>query len=284
LMSLDAGTLRGMRTFSIRSGFSMWAALLPFDLQALILVSVVTGIACAHACGTAWRWPEAIATGVLALLVGTAVHGNRRTHEGAIRSALPEPPSLAVTPDVMRDAAQQVAIIAIGVWVLLSARSGPGLLLIGLTELALIGAYMQFGRSWRPLSLGVVAVGTWLLVLGADYVQRGAFSAMAALAGVSMGLMAGVVFRRSKTSVWVDLMLVLAAHAWVAGWWWALWLPTQAWWALGSLPLSLVSTVLRRGSVRRPRRVRAVRALALAAAVTHGALLTAAYAWVSLIR
>ena len=54
---------------------------------------------------------------------------------------------------------------------LLAARSGPGLLLIGLAGLLLAGPYWQprlalMSRGWGELA---VAAGWWLVVVGADF-------------------------------------------------------------------------------------------------------------------
>jgi 1,4-dihydroxy-2-naphthoate octaprenyltransferase len=152
-----------------------------------------------------------------------------------------------------------------------------------------------------------VALSWWLVVIGADYVQRHRFDAMAALAGVSPALLFSAILWAAeftdreadaaagkRTAVvrlgparaaWLHLALVLGAYAWVASWWWWQWLPTSAWWALGSLPLSLVAAaVLLRHAPPGSAALRLATALNLAAAVLHGLLLTGAFLAVVSLR
>jgi 1,4-dihydroxy-2-naphthoate octaprenyltransferase len=196
-------------------------------------------------------------------------------------------------------------IIVAGGVVLLAARSSPGLLLVGLAGLGLGWGRALLRRrgmthpAWAALG---TAAATWLLVVGADLVQRHRFSDMAALAGTSLALL-------SLSAAWLaahpveqqeptrprrpgrmlaeaaaPLLLALAAHAWVGAWWALQWLPGTAWWALASVPLSLAAA----GAVVWPAgaggQSRWAAGLMLAAAVAHGLLQTAALLAVASLR
>jgi 1,4-dihydroxy-2-naphthoate octaprenyltransferase len=298
-----------------------WIAASRPGFLSVTLVAALVGIASAHACGTPWKWPEAVATVVLALLAHAAINlhndwGDALLGSDALNTDRISPftgGSRVVqdgifTPDELRDMVHMLGIVVVGGGLLLMARSGIGLALVGLAGLALGWTYSN--PRWGLMKLGLgelaVAMGWALVVVGADYVQRGAFSGIAAIAGVSMGLMvAGVLWvnefpdARSDALVgkrtlvvrwgrgpaaWGYVALVLLAHAWVAYWWHALWLPTQAWWALCSLPLSLSAAwgVVRH--VQEPQRLRPAIVLTVAAVVAHGLLLTASFAAVAWMR
>jgi 1,4-dihydroxy-2-naphthoate octaprenyltransferase len=213
-----------------------------------------------------------------------------------------------ITADQMRSAAALLAMVAVGGGVLLAARAGPGLLAVGMAGLLLGWAYSHPGvalmtRGWGELC---VALAWWLVVVGADYVQRHGFSAMAALSGVSLAcLVAGILWAaefpdaRADAAVgkrtlvvrlgpdraaWGYVVLVHAAHLWVWAWWWADWLPSTAWWALASAPVSWAACV---GLLRHRRdvaRLRPVMALSIGAALLHGALMIAAFVAIARLR
>jgi len=80
-------------------------------------------------------------------------------------------------------------VIPAGLW--LTAVSSNGLLLIGLAGLALAWAYSAPPLQLMTRGLGEFAIaGGWLLiVIGADYVQRGAFAAQPLIAGLPFALL-----------------------------------------------------------------------------------------------
>lgn len=305
-------------------GFQQALAWVAASRPGFVLVTagaVAVGSSLALACGCGWRADTALASLVLAVLAHAAInlyndYGDALGGSDAINSARLTPFSggSRVIQDgrfsatQVRDMAQMLAMVVVGGGVALAALSGPGLLLVGLAGLLLGYAYSNprwalMGRGLGELS---VALGWWLVVLGADYVQRHAFSAMAAVAGVSVALLVAAVLwvaefpdaqadaAVGKRTLVVRLgperaalgyaLLVLAAHLWVWAWWQALWLPTQAWWALGSAPLSLLSAGLLWRWRREVARLRPAVALAIAAAVLHELLLVAALLAVSGLR
>jgi 1,4-dihydroxy-2-naphthoate octaprenyltransferase len=299
-----------------------WARAARPGFLVVTLVAAVLGVALSQACGSAWDPWGAVATVVLAMTLHAAAnlyndYGDAVGGSDAINTARIGPftggsrtvQDGRATAAQMRDAAQMLAIVAVGGGVWLAARSGPGLLAVGLAGCLLGWAYSspRVALMSRGLGEAAVALAWWLVVIGADYVQRHRFDAIAALGGVSPALLIAAVLwvaefpdrqadaaAGKRTAVvrlgpvraaWLHLALVLAAYAWVASWWWWQWLPTSAWWALGSLPLNLVAAaVLLRPARNGGAALRLAIVLTLAAAVVHSLLLTGAFLAVVSLR
>ena len=152
-----------------------------------------------------------------------------------------------------------------------------------------------------------VALAWWLVVIGADYSQRGHFFIIPAYIGVSFALLIANILlinglpdapsdasvgkrtlatHLSPTGVaWTYLLIVLAAHAWIAFGVWALIPPATKLWALVSLPTGLISSwrlfnyVHTSGALLRPVIVMTIAtatATATATANLHGIALTIA--------
>lgn len=298
-----------------------WVAASRPGFLVVTLVAALTGIFSAWACGVRPDVPAALVTVLLALLAHAAINLHNDWGDALIGSDALNTDRIApftggsrvvqdgvFTPAQLRDMVQRLGLVVVGGGLLLAAWSGPGLLAIGLAGLLLGYAYSSPGWALMSRGLGelAVAAGWWLVVVGADYVQRGQFSAMPALAGVSPALLiaamlwvaefpdarsdaqAGkrtlVVRLGPVAAAWGYLALVVAAHVWVAAWWLALWLPTTAWWALGSAPLSVAAGVWLLAKARQPAALRPPIVLTLAAAVLHGVLLTASFVSVLMLR
>ena len=167
------------------SAAARWIAAARPGFLVVTLVAAVVGIASSLACGATLRWPEALATVVLALLTHAAVNLHNDWGDALIGSDALNTDRVApftggsrvvqdgiFTPAQLRDAVQLLGMVVIGGGVLLVARSGLGLVLIGLAGLVLGWAYSH--PRWALMSRGVgelaVALGWWLVVLGADYV------------------------------------------------------------------------------------------------------------------
>lgn len=128
-------------------------------------------------------------------------------------------------------------VVPAGLW--LTLQSAPGLLLIGLAGLFLGWAYTAppLALVSRGLGEAAVAAGWLIVVAGADFVQRGAFSSTPLVAGLSYALLvAAILFinefpdRRGDEAAgkrtlvvrlgpdnakWALLGLVLVAYAWL---------------------------------------------------------------------
>ena len=184
----------------------------------------------------------------------------------------------------------------------LASLSGPALWLIGAAGLALAWAYSAPPLALMARGLGEAAVATcwWLVVLGADYVQRGVLAGLPALLGAGLALLvAGLLLVNGFPDAPADaqvgkrtlvvrlgpaaaarlyLGLALLAHAVAPLAVLAGWMPTGALAGLLSLPLSLAAAwqLLRHG--RMPQRLRPAIGLSIAAANLHALALAAGLA------
>lgn len=305
---------------SLRQGWRWFLAARPGFLLITLLAALV-GLTQALACGTRLDLPGAVVTVLLALLshaaanlyndYGDAVGGSDALNTERLAPMTGGSRTIQngeFTADQVRLAAMALGLIVVYGGVLLAARAGPGLLAIGLAGLALAWAYSSPRVALMARGLGelAVALSWWLIVVGADYVQRHAFGALAMISGVSVALLAtgilwvaefpdaGADARAGKRTLVVRwgarraalgyAVLVLSAHAWLACWWWADWLPFTAWWALGSLPLSLVAAAWLWVHAGHAVRLRPAIVCSIAAACVHAALLTAAFAAIARLR
>lgn len=177
---------------------------------------------------------------------------------------------------------------------LLALHSGGGLLLIGAAGLLLAWAYSAPPLALMSRGLGELTVAAcwWLVVVGADYVQREQFFVIPAYVAVGYAVMVatillicGVPDIEADRAVgkhtlatrlsphWLAalyLVLVLFAHAWLVVGVWALIPPAPTLWALVALPPGLAAAwLLWHHSDDRPQLKRAI-VLALSAAHLHG--------------
>ena len=188
-----------------------------------------------------------------------------------------------------------------GLW--LAWHSGPALLGLGLAGMLLGWAYSMPPLALMSRGLGELAVGlAWgLMVVGADYVQRGHWALAPMAAGASYALLIAniliangfpdaqpdaqvgkrtlVVRLTPVRAAWLYLVLALLAHGGLA--WMVVQglLPAAVWWAEVSLPLSLAAAALLLRHARNPERLRPALVLGIAAAVLHGLGLTAGFWW-----
>ncbi|MCB1958038.1 MAG: prenyltransferase [Rhodocyclaceae bacterium] len=134
-------------------------------------------------------------------------------------------------------AALLLSVIPAGLW--LAWRSGPGLIAIGMAGLAIGWAYSAppLKLMGRGLGEAAIAAGWLLVVLGSDYVQRGQFAALPAIAGLSFALLVAALLyinefpdREADATVgkrtlvvrlgvesarWGYLVLALVAYGWL---------------------------------------------------------------------
>jgi 1,4-dihydroxy-2-naphthoate octaprenyltransferase len=122
-----------------------------------------------------------------------------------------------MTPAAMRAFAYALFAFTIAGGLLLVAKVGPGLLAFGIA-----GAVIGWAYSAPPLALNsrglgefCVAASFWLLVAGADFVQRGAFSPMPLLAGAPYALLTtNILYINQFPDRAADL--AVGKHHWVA--------------------------------------------------------------------
>ena len=187
------------------------------------------------------------------------------------------------------------AVIPAGLW--LTAYSAQGLIWIGLAGLFIGWAYSAPPLKLMSRGLGefAVACGWLLVVIGADFVQRGTFSVVPLLGGVSYALhVANVLFinqfpdyradaaagkrnwvvrlgpRRAR---WGYLLAVLAAYLWLIAAVGSGWLPWPALLALAAaIPAFKAARELLRHAAHPQGLVPAIKAT-IGAAMMHGVLL-----------
>lgn len=274
---------------------------------------LITAVACLIGMATAangdgdFSAPRALATLVLALLAHAAANmlndhedarngadaanvdglfpftgGSRLVQQGVVQAH-----------DMRRLAlALLMVVVPGGLW--LAVHSGGGLIVLGLVGVLLGWAYSAPPLALMSRGVGELAVAlAWgLMVVGADYVQRGQFFIIPGVAAVSYALLIANILiangfpdARSDAQVgkrtlavrlgpragaWAYVALALLAHLWIAAMVWAGVLPVPTLWALASAPLALAAgaLLLRHGS--QPARLRPALVLGIAAAVVHG--------------
>jgi 1,4-dihydroxy-2-naphthoate octaprenyltransferase len=149
----------------------------------------------------------------------------------------------------------------------------------------------------RGLGEVTAAVAWWLVVLGADYVQRRHFFLIPAVSAVSFGLLVAnilliagfadapsdaqvgkktlVVRMGARRAAWLYLGIALAAHGWLALGVWLLIPPTTALWGMVSLPLSLAAAASLMHHAHAAQRLQPAMVLTIAAAVVHALAVSA---------
>jgi len=277
----------------------------------LTLSTVMLGLASAASAGPLALW-RALATLLLACLAHAGgnvlndYHDARNGADAANRNALsPFTGGARLIQDgqvTERDTARWALWLLLATsagGVVLASVSGPGLWLIGAAGLVLAWAYSAPPLALMARGLGEAAVAAcwWLVVLGADYVQRGALAALPALLGGGLALLVAnlllingfpdapadarvgkrtlVVRLGPAAAARLYLGLALLAHAVVPLAVLAGWAPTGALAGLLSLPLSLVAGGLLWRHRRQAARLRPAIGLTIAAANLHALALAA---------
>jgi 1,4-dihydroxy-2-naphthoate octaprenyltransferase len=167
-----------------------------------------------------------------------------------------------------------------------------------------VGLLLGWGYSAPPLvlmkrGLGELTVAlTWgLVVVGADYVQRGQFFLIPIAVAVSFALLVGNILvingfpdahadaqvgKRTLVvrvgpirAAWIYFAFVVLAHAWLVAGVWLFTHPEPALWGLVSLPLSLAAFVLLLKNAKQAARLTPAIVLTIAAAVLHGLAMSA---------
>lgn len=170
----------------------------------ITLVGCLLGFATAWHAGVEFDWPAALATLVLALLAHAGVnvlndyydHLNGTDAANTDRLFPYTGGSRFIQNCVFTPGQTQVfglalfaAVIAGGLW--LMARTGTGLFWIGLAGMLIGWAYSAppLKLNSRGLGEACVAAGFLLIVAGADFAQRGGFSATPWLVGLPYALL-----------------------------------------------------------------------------------------------
>lgn len=292
--------------------FRTWVQMTRPGFLAITAVACVLGVSVAAACGHPTRYAMAGITLLLALLMHAAANVLNDYHDalngaddanqqgifpftGGARMIQNGQVSLQDTRNLVW--ALLLCLVPAGLW--LSVNVGSGLVLLGLAGLLLGWAYSAPPLALMTRSLGELAVGlAWLLVVvGADYVQRGSFFFMPWAIGLSYGLLISnilvingfpdaqadaqvgkrtlVVRVGPRMAALIYLLFTLLAHGWVvAGVWWFIH-PEPALWGLLSLPVSLWAFVLLFKHADEPAQLTRPIVLTIVAANLHGLAMSA---------
>ena len=169
------------------------------------LVACLLGLAVAHASGVKLALPAALLTVLFALVAHAganvindyydALNGSDAANEQRVfpftgGSRFIQNGVLSQRETARFGYGLLAAVVPAGLW--LSLGAGPGLIVIGLAGLLLGWAYSAPPFELAGRGLGEPAIGaSWLLVIvGADFVQRGAFSWTPVLLGTPFALLA----------------------------------------------------------------------------------------------
>jgi 1,4-dihydroxy-2-naphthoate octaprenyltransferase len=289
-----------------------WVQMTRPGFLAITAVACVLGTCVAAACGYPIHYGKAGITLLLALLMHAAANVLNDYHDalngadeanqqglfpftGGARMIQKGQVSLQNTRNLVL--ALLLFIVPAGLW--LAVHSGGGLVVLGVVGLLLGWAYSAPPLALMTRSLGEFAVGlAWLLVVvGADYVQRGSFFFMPWAVGLSYGLLISnilvmngfpdaqadhqvgkrtlVVRVGPRIAALIYFFLTLLAHGWVvAGVWWFIH-PEPALWGLLSLPVSLWAAVLLFKHADEPALLMRPIVLTIVAANLHGCALSA---------
>lgn len=286
---------------------SVWFAMTRPGFLLITVVACLLGMSVAAVCGHGPHIGKALATVVLAVVAHAGANVFNDYHDAISGADDANTEGLypftggarliqtaRVTPKETRDLALGLLIFWLPNGLLLALHAGPGLLWLGAVGLLLAWAYSSPPLRLMAHGLGEFTVGlAWMLVvIGADYVQRGSFFVIPTAVALSYGLLIANVLlingfpdaradaqvnKRTAVVCWgprraalLYLLLALLAHAWVvAGVWWFIH-PAVALWGLASLPLSLWAARLLFKYADQANQLKPAIVLSIAAAVVHG--------------
>lgn len=273
----------------------------------LTVVACVLGTATASACGCGLDLPLALGATALAAMahaMGNVLNDLHDARSGAdaantqglfpftggsrlIQNGL-------VSERQTADLAKALLLFLVPAGLLLAVRAGGGVIVLGIAGLLLAWAYSAPPLKLMSRGLGelTVALVWFLVVVGADYVQRRQFFVIPASAAAGFALMVAAVLlvnglpdaaadgQVGKRTLAVRLGptatallyggLVLGAHAWLALSVWLLIPPMPALWGLVSLPLALAALAWVWRFRYQPQRLKPALALTVAATGLHG--------------
>jgi 1,4-dihydroxy-2-naphthoate octaprenyltransferase len=279
---------------------------------------VITAVACvlgtvvAAACGHGPNMWTAMATLVLAVLMHAAANVINDYHDALNGADDANTQGLFpftggarliqnghVSVHDTHNLAKALFVFLIPCGALLAVNTGGGLVVLGLA-----GMLLGWGYSAPPLALMKRGLGeatvalTWgLVVVGADYVQRGQFFVIPVAVALSFALLVGnilvingfpdavadaqvgkrtlVVRLGTRRVAWLYLLVALLAHAWLVAGVWLFIHPEPALWGVVSMPLSVWAFVLLFKNANQPTRLAPAIVLTIAAAVVHGLAISA---------
>ena len=273
----------------------------------LTVVACVLGTATAAACGCGLDLPLAFGATALAVLahamgnVLNDVHDARNGADAAnTQGVFPFTGGSRLiqngeaTEQQMANLAKGLLLFLVPAGLLLAVKAGGGVLLLGMAGLVLAWAYSSPPLKLMSRGLGelTVALVWFLVVVGADYVQRRQFFPIPASVALNFALLVAALLlingfpdgdadaQVGKRSLVVRLgrghavaaywLLVVSAHLWlVLSVWWLI-PPQQALWGLLSLPFSVFAGVWLWRHASEPQKLKPALASTVAAVLLHG--------------
>jgi 1,4-dihydroxy-2-naphthoate octaprenyltransferase len=281
----------------------------------LTVVACVLGTATAAACGCGLDLPLALGATALAVLAHAAgnvlndLHDARNGADAANqRGIFPFTGGSRliqagmVTERQTAELASALVLFLVPAGLLLAVKAGGGVLLLGLAGLALAWAYSAPPLRLMSRGLGelTVALVWFLVVVGADYVQRRHFFPIPAWVALGFALLVAALLlingfpdaeadaQVGKRTLVVRLgpvkasalyaVLAIGAHLWLVAGVWLLVPPSQALWGLVSLPFSLAAAGWLAKHLHQPDRLKPALVLSVMAVLLHGLGLAAGFA------
>lgn len=273
----------------------------------LTVVACLLGTATAAACGCGLSLPLALGATLLAVLAHAAgnvlndLHDARNGADAANRTGIfPFTGGSRLIQNGIVSERQTADLAHALLWflvpagLLLAVKAGGGVIVLGMAGLFLGWAYSAPPLKLMSRGLGefTVALVWFLVVVGADYVQRRQFFPIPASVALDFALLVAALLlingfpdadadaQVGKRTLVVRLgpagacvlywSLVLSAHLWLVASVWLLVPPRQALWGLVSLPFSLAAAGWLTLHVHQPQRLKPALALTVAAVLLHG--------------
>jgi len=280
----------------------------------LTVVACLLGTTTAAACGCGLDVPLALGATALAVLAHAAgnvlndLHDARNGADAANRQGIfPFTGGSrliqngVVSERQTAELATALLVFLLPAGLLLAVKAGGGVLLLGMAGLALAWAYSAPPLKLMSRGLGepTVAMVWFLVVVGADYVQRRHFFPIPAWVALSFALLVAALLlingfpdadadaQVGKRTLVVRLgprrasalyaVLVLTAHLWLVVGVWLLVPPVQALWGLISLPFSLAAAGWLVRHRNEPAQLKPALGLSVAAVLLHGLGLAAGF-------
>jgi 1,4-dihydroxy-2-naphthoate octaprenyltransferase len=281
----------------------------------LTVVACVLGTATAAACGCGLDLPLALGATALAVLAHAAgnvlndLHDARNGADAANqRGIFPFTGGSRliqtgmVTERQTAELASALVLFLVPAGLLLAVKAGGDVLLLGLAGLALAWAYSAPPLRLMSRGLGelTVALVWFLVVVGADYVQRRHFFPIPAWVALGFALLVAALLlingfpdaeadaQVGKRTLVVRLgpvkasalyaVLAIGAHLWLVAGVWLLVPPSQALWGLVSLPFSLAAAGWLAKHLHQPDRLKPALVLSVMAVLLHLLGLAAGFA------
>ncbi len=292
----------------------MWLRMTRPAFLLLTVVACVLGTATAAACGCGLDVPLALGATALAVLAHAAgnvlndLHDARNGADAANRQGIfPFTGGSrliqngVVSERQTAELATALLVFLLPAGLLLAVKAGGGVLLLGMAGLALGWAYSAPPLKLMSRGLGepTVAMVWFLVVVGADYVQRRHFFPIPAWVALGFALLVAALLlingfpdadadaQVGKRTLVVRLgprrasalyaVLVLMAHLWLVVGVWLLVPPVQALWGLISLPFSLAAAGWLVRYRHEPAQLKPALGLSVAAVLLHGLGLAAGF-------